>query len=120
MKRIALLILAVLFIAGCAKEETEQMILGVWDIDYSYIFDGRSLTKQTGRHLTWEFLEDGEGFQDEDRFTYAIDGDYITIDVTGKTERKTWRIIDMDKKHLHVSCYMDSGNEYHHLFNRTK
>lgn len=121
MKRILMMLFGILLVAGCSKEE-ENLILGVWDIDYSYFVDGNETYKHVDWHLTWEFREEGFGTEDGVLFRYKTDPERntIAIQIENTNDKRTWDIIELNRKVLHVAYHSDEGFYIHYIFNRTR
>ena len=90
-----LAVLLVLTLCGCAKEPT---IVGTWEEEITITVLGK--TEQEGNHpalLRYTFAEDGTGTREvipdtipehtqTDRFTFAVEGDVLTITLTSTTQ----------------------------------
>lgn len=117
MKKYLTILLGILLLSGC-KKEGEVSIIGVWNIDYSYYIDGGTTYRHTDWELTWDFREDGTGFQDGDNFIYKISGKSLSIVLLSPRKEMSYDILDLGRNNLEVAYHSETGNYIHYIFTR--
>ena len=101
MKRLALILILALCVAGCTKDE--RQIQGVWAlIDYQCFMNG-SQTLASTDIKTWTFKKDGIGYiNGETPIEYKKIGSDLTITYIQSGKSKTYEIQELTDTRLQV------------------
>lgn len=118
MKKILLFAIGIVLLSACKKDDAD-MIVGVWKMDF-FTFDNRMNTHNRTYiriESTWEFLEDGTGFQDGMGVTYTIQQELLSIK-KDSGDVKVYDINRLDRERLVISCRSEHGKRITYVFIR--